>query len=72
MDRSQLYLWWSLLLEMEVFFILSTTCTWVVMFFQFLVDLWKQHVGYLINEAGDEVAMTFLMLPILCNADTGT
>ena len=26
----------------------------------------------MISEAGDEVAMTFLMLPILCNADTGT
>ena len=27
---------------------------------------------WMISEAGDEVAMTFLMLPILCNADTGT
>ena len=49
MDRLQLYLWWSLLLEMEVFFILSTTCTWVVMFFQFLVDLWEQHMGRSLN-----------------------
>ena len=26
----------------------------------------------IIIQAGDKVAMTFLMLPILCNADTGT